>query len=65
MATPREAEVTDTETSARPAGPVGFGRKSLERLPDECSVNASGLHRFQRPTDEGDGASGRRVEEEG
>jgi hypothetical protein len=28
--------------------PVGFGRKSLDALPDECPVNVSGLHRFQR-----------------
>jgi len=28
--------------------PVGFGRKSLDASPDECPVNVSGLHRFQR-----------------
>jgi hypothetical protein len=28
--------------------PVGFGRKSLDALPDERPVNVSGLHRFQR-----------------
>jgi len=29
------------------SGPVGFGRKSLDALPDECPVNVSGLHRFK------------------
>ncbi|WP_460660958.1 hypothetical protein [Kribbella swartbergensis] len=28
--------------------PVSFGRKSLDASPDECPVNVSGLHRFQR-----------------
>jgi hypothetical protein len=37
-----------TVNGRRDPVPVGFGRKSLDALPDECPVNASGLHRFQR-----------------